>query len=65
VICGLQIETVGHVIWSCASAKDVWLECCRIIQKSTSDEDDFLNIFEKLIGKLETKEGASWRVWHD
>jgi ribonuclease HI len=56
VICGLQVESVGHVLWSSASAKDVWLECCRRIQKSTSDEDDFLNIFEKLMGKLETEE---------
>jgi hypothetical protein len=47
-VCGLVPETMGHVLWSCPAAKDVWLENMMRIQKSTCDEDDFINIVEKL-----------------
>lgn len=36
--------------------KDVWLENSMRIQKFTSDEDGFLNLFEKLLGRLENEE---------
>ena len=42
--------------WSCPAAKVVWLACLKRIQKTTSDEDVFPNIFEKLIGRLEEGE---------
>ena len=44
-ICGLKIETMGHILWNCGSGKDVWLESTRKLQKSTSDEVDFLHLF--------------------
>jgi hypothetical protein len=28
-ICGLEIETLGHILWSYAFAQDIWLECSR------------------------------------
>lgn len=55
-ICWKKVETVGHVLWSCSNARDVWLECSTKIQKCTSDEDAFLNILEKLLGRLEEME---------
>lgn len=32
-ICGLETETVGHILWRCGSAKDVWRESTRKLQK--------------------------------
>ena len=26
-ICNLEMESVGHSLWSCQAANDVWLEC--------------------------------------
>ena len=52
-ICGREAETVGHILWSCGSAKDVWLESTRKIQKSTSDEVDFSTIFGTMMEKLD------------
>lgn len=56
VVCGRITETPGHVLWSCGAAKDVWMDCSSKLQKCTSDEEDFLSIFEKLLGKLEQME---------
>jgi ribosomal protein L37AE/L43A len=28
-ICGLEAKTVGHIIWSCPSSKDVLAECAQ------------------------------------
>ena len=55
-MCGLAPETVGHVLWSCPAAKDVWLGNMVKIQKTTCDEDDFINIVEKLMGRLGEEE---------
>jgi hypothetical protein len=51
-IYGIDTEIVGHVLWSCPSAKDVWLDCPKMIQKCSSDEDAFINIFKRLMGRL-------------
>lgn len=58
VICGSEIETVGHVLWACRSARDVWMEVSRTMQKCTSDVDDFRVILHKLACKLEDIEVA-------
>jgi hypothetical protein len=55
-ICGGGIETLGHVIWSCAAARDVWQENMKSIQKSTNDKIDFRQHFEKLYERLEDKD---------
>jgi hypothetical protein len=55
-LCGLALETIGHILWSCPSPKDVWTECTRKIHKCTSDENDFLNIMDKLLDKLDMEE---------
>ena len=51
-LCRNATETVGHIIWSCESSKDVWAECCHSLQKCSSDEEGFLKILEKLASKL-------------
>jgi ribonuclease HI len=52
-ICGLATETTAHILWSCPSAKDVWLECNPKIHKCTSDEVDFIYVMEKLLARLD------------
>jgi hypothetical protein len=32
--CGVEVGTVGHFLWRCASLTVVWAECSRRIQKS-------------------------------
>lgn len=51
-ICYLEVETVGHALWSCSAARDVWLESNVSIQKSCSKEDGFSNILLKLCNRL-------------
>jgi hypothetical protein len=48
----IDTEIVGHVLWSCPSTRDVWLDCLKMIQKYSSDDDAFINIFERLMGWL-------------
>jgi hypothetical protein len=55
-ICKSEIETVGHSLWSCPAAKDVWMECLVRIQKSPGGEDDFSAIFEHLMEQLSADE---------
>lgn len=33
-ICGLEVETMGHILWSCLVARDTWGMCGRKLQKS-------------------------------
>lgn len=44
-ICQIEVESVGHALWSCPDATDVWLACLKRIQKTTSDEDVFFTYF--------------------
>jgi hypothetical protein len=67
-LCKSETETVGHILWSCESSKDVWAECCRSIQKCSSDEAGFLEIFAKLASKLRAEElqlavGVARQIW--
>jgi transcription elongation factor Elf1 len=55
-ICGTEEEMVVHVLWSCVSAKDVWHDYLTKIQKSTSNEDNFVTIFLGLQERLEKNE---------
>ena len=56
LICNLETETIGHSLWSCPTAKDVWMECPSRIQKSPSEEDDFSAIFIHLVERLQVDE---------
>lgn len=52
-ICMREEETIGHILWSCPSAQDVWMDCNKKFQKSVSDEGEFASIVSNLLEKLE------------
>jgi hypothetical protein len=67
-VCGLETETVSHILWSCESAKDMWSECCRVIQKCSSIEVGFSSLFEILLEMLNEEEmqlmvGVERQIW--
>jgi hypothetical protein len=49
----VEVEMVGHALWSCLAVRDVWLECNVSIQKSCSAEEGFTTIMLKLCDRLE------------
>lgn len=51
-ICQMEVETVGHVLWSCPAARDVWMEGNIRFQKSCSEEDNFSSIILRLRERL-------------
>jgi hypothetical protein len=44
-ICQREEESVGHILWNCPSARDVWSECPMNLQKCPSVDADFITIF--------------------
>jgi ribonuclease HI len=54
-VCGLESETVVHILWSCPSASDVWLECMKSIHKCSLTEDTFMNLLEMLQRRLDAE----------
>ena len=44
-LCGLYEEFVGHILWLCQSARDVWLEGLKGLYKCTSDDVNFKEVF--------------------
>jgi hypothetical protein len=68
-ICCLETETTGHILWTCASAQDVWAECPRRIQKCHGEATDFMSIMEQLLSKCSTEEVqlavlVARQIWH-
>ena len=61
-LCLQEEETTGHILWSCPSAQDVWMECSRKLQKFPSNADDFLNILASFMGKLDEEEVQLYAV---
>jgi ribonuclease HI len=67
-VCCREVETVGHALWSCSAARDVWLESNVCIQKSCSEEDAFCNILLNLCDRLKIKDweqvgGIARQIW--
>jgi hypothetical protein len=52
-ICNLEVETLGHTLWTFNAAKDVWIECSSKIHKCTSEEEDFMRLVERLMAWLD------------
>ena len=46
-ICGLEIETVGHILWECSSAVDVW-GVCKAFQKRSFNGQSFIRLVEEI-----------------
>jgi hypothetical protein len=55
-MCGTEAETPGHLLWWCDSARVVWAEGCRRLQKCSSLTGSFFSIFEYLSGLLDQSE---------
>ncbi|XP_041027032.1 uncharacterized protein LOC121267250 [Juglans microcarpa x Juglans regia] len=47
-ICEIEKETIAHALWDCESARDVWSQCTKSIQKRHFPHMDFLEIFEAI-----------------
>ncbi|XP_059441702.1 uncharacterized protein LOC132174001 [Corylus avellana] len=56
LICGLTTEIVGHILWSCPSARDTWTESSPQLSKCTSSEVDFLDIMAQLMERLDAEQ---------
>jgi hypothetical protein len=52
-ICGIAPETIGHIVWSCTTAHDVWTKNSRMLQTCSNDKEAFLQIFGKLCERLD------------
>ncbi|KAG6625150.1 hypothetical protein CIPAW_16G076300 [Carya illinoinensis] len=67
-VCGLQPETVEHILWSCASARDVWSLSSRKLQKAGPLFHHFRELVEVFIEALDIKDlkvfaVTSWLIW--
>jgi hypothetical protein len=54
--CGIEPDTPGHILWSCPSTQDVWLECKGKFQKCLNGEVGFMELLEKLLQRLDVEE---------
>jgi ribonuclease HI len=67
-ICGLEAETIIHILWQCPSAQDVWSEGCIKVQKSSCSDLDFLQVAERILEKCDMEEFQNFvivtrRIW--
>ena len=61
-ICCQQPETVGHLLWECPLARNVWAQCRGGIQKCHNDVCDFFQLFRMLEEKLSKSDLEKWAV---
>ena len=47
-ICGLEVESVSHILWECPSSMDVW-EACKPFQKMSITRQSFIQLFEEIV----------------
>jgi hypothetical protein len=50
-ICGLEPETLLHILWQCQSSRDVWSLGNRSVQKSNTYGESFWEVLEDLFQK--------------
>ncbi|XP_059450901.1 uncharacterized protein LOC132181678 [Corylus avellana] len=67
-ICGLEVETVFHILWRCPSAMDVWGEGDRKFQKSSLNGPQFVQVVERMFQVCNLDEmrlfvGLARRIW--
>ena len=59
-ICGQTDETVGHALWECPMARNVWAMAQRRLQKCGIVAQNFYRLVRQLEGKLTGKEMETW-----
>jgi hypothetical protein len=57
-VCGLEAETIFHILWACQSSMDVWSVGLWLFQKFVSAASDFLLLAEDIFQKSEGNEFA-------
>ena len=67
-VCGLEPETISHILWQCQSTRDVWSLGNRALQKSAIYEGNFGEVFENLLRRCSQDEmvqvaGLARRIW--
>jgi hypothetical protein len=67
-VCGIEEETISHILWQCPSAQDVWSVGCRKFQKSFFPTTDFIKVAEGMLMKCDPEEfqlfvGIARRIW--
>jgi hypothetical protein len=67
-LCGKCPETTVHILWTCDSAKAVWTECSRRVQKLSIEAHDGFSLFSQLLDLLDDNELAevifiARRIW--
>lgn len=67
-ICGLAEDTSIHILWECPSARYVWSECGRKLQKSSFGGPSFCHVAEEIFKRCEVAEinifvGLVRKIW--
>jgi hypothetical protein len=67
-ICGVEVETISHILWSCPSSSDVWGACSKKIQKCSIAAMDFTQMLGQLLVKMEKEDieflaTVARRIW--
>jgi len=61
-ICGVVVETTGHVLWRCPLTKDARSMCGSILQKSSIENVEFIHTVKELQDKLDDEEFSTLAV---
>ncbi|KAL0010896.1 hypothetical protein SO802_006004 [Lithocarpus litseifolius] len=67
--CQRALETVIHAIWECLVAQDVWAGSSTVMQKCSTNFNDFMQLFEVLMNRLDAAGLEffliqAWTVWN-
>ena len=50
-VCGLEVETTIHILWTCPSVTDACGGSCKLFQKSIMEGPAFFNVLEEVMKK--------------
>ena len=59
-ICCKKPESVGHLLWECPLARNVWAICQGKIHKCPNDAREFFALFRMLVDRLPEMELDRW-----
>ena len=67
--CQRAPKTVIHAIWECLVSQDVWVGNSTVMQKFTTNCNDFMQLFEALMNSLDAAGmelllAQAWTVWN-